>query len=360
MHREPDLIDVWFDLGAMPYAQIHYPLENKEVLTNVKYSGKLHQRGRDQTRGWFFTLNTIATMLFDSVAFKNVISSGLVLGQERNKMSNRLGNAVDPFQVLADYGADATRWYMLTNSQPWDNLKFDTDGVDEVRRKFFGTLYNTYSSFAPCQRRRIYGPRRRFRRRTSGNRPLDPLAAEHADPKNVTESLESYDPTPAARAIPALRRKPVELVRRLNRKRTWSKGPRPTNWRAFQTLYTCLRPSRCCSAVRALLRRPAVPRPERREQPPHGKCGPPEHLPDGDEICIDPELEETMDLAQRLSSMVLALRRKSIHQVRQPLQKILIPVLDPATARRPHPSREEAGDGRGERQGSEAIEKPPV
>ena len=337
MRRESDLIDVWFDSGAMPYAQIHYPFENGGEDFKQVYPADFIAEGVDQTRGWFFTLHAIAAMLFDSVAFKNIISNGLVLDKNGNKMSKRLGNAVDPFQVLSTYGADATRWYMISNSQPWDNLKFDTDGVDEVRRKFFGTLYNTYSFFA------LYanlddGFTGREEEIPVAERPeIDRWIISRLNTliREVTRSLEDYDPTPAARAIQLFVDDLSNWYVRLNRKRIWSKGASADKLAAFQTLYTCLETVSMLAAPFApffadrLFRDLNAVSGRHTDESVHLST-----FPAADESLVDPELEETMDLAQRLSSMVLALRRKVNIKVRQPLQKILIPVLDPATARR--------------------------
>ena len=334
MRREPDLIDVWFDSGAMPYAQVHYPFEHKEDFNEV-YPADFIAEGVDQTRGWFFTLHAIATMLFDSVAFRNIISNGLVLDKNGNKMSKRLGNAVDPFEVLATYGPDATRWYMISNSQPWDNLKFDRDGVDEVRRKFFGTLYNTYSFFA------LYANVDGF----TGHEEEIPVAKRpeidrwiisllNTLVRDVTRSLEDYDPTPAARAIQEFVGENLSnWYVRLNRKRFWGGGMSEDKLAAYQTLYTCLE-------TVAMLAAPFAPFISDRiftdlnavsgrhtEESVHLST-----FPEADERLIDPDLEEMMSLAQRVSSMVLALRRKVSIKVRQPLMKILIPVLDPAMA----------------------------
>ena len=336
MRRESDLIDVWFDSGAMPYAQIHYPFENGGEDFKQVYPADFIAEGVDQTRGWFFTLHAIATMLFDSVAFKNIISNGLVLDKNGNKMSKRLGNAVDPFQVLSTYGADATRWYMISNSQPWDNLKFDTDGVDEVRRKFFGTLYNTYSFFA------LYanlddGFTGREEEIPVAERPeIDRWIISRLNTliREVTRSLEDYDPTPAARAIQLFVDDLSNWYVRLNRKRIWSKGASADKLAAFQTLYTCLETVSMLVAPFApffadrLFRDLNAVSGRHTDESVHLST-----FPAADESLVDPELEETMDLAQRLSSMVLALRRKVNIKVRQPLQKILIPVLDPATSR---------------------------
>ena len=337
MRRESDLIDVWFDSGAMPYAQIHYPFENGGDDFKQVYPADFIAEGVDQTRGWFFTLHAIAAMLFDSVAFRNIISNGLVLDKNGNKMSKRLGNAVDPFQVLSTYGADATRWYMISNSQPWDNLKFDTDGVDEVRRKFFGTLYNTYSFFA------LYanlddGFTGREEEIPVAERPeIDRWIISRLNTliREVTRSLEDYDPTPAARAIQLFVDDLSNWYVRLNRKRIWSKGASADKLAAFQTLYTCLETVSMLAAPFApffadrLFRDLNAVSGRHTDESVHLST-----FPAADESLVDPELEETMDLAQRLSSMVLALRRKVNIKVRQPLQKLLTPVLDPATARR--------------------------
>ena len=335
MRREPDLIDVWFDSGAMPYAQVHYPFENKEGFDQI-YPADFIAEGVDQTRGWFYTLHAIATMLFDSVAFKNIISNGLVLDKNGNKMSKRLGNAVDPFEVLKKYGADATRWYMISNSQPWDNLKFDVDGVDECRRKFFGTLYNTYSFFA------LYANIDGF---TGAE---EEVAVEHRPEidrwilselntlvKDVTKYLEDYDPTPAARRIDQFVNENLSnWYVRLNRKRFWGGNMTEDKLAAYQTLYTCLETvvmlaapiapfisDRIFCDLNAVSGRHTESSVHLAEYP---KCN---------EALIDAELEDMMSLAQRASSMVLALRRKVNIKVRQPLQKIIIPVLDKEMAK---------------------------
>ena len=334
MRREPDLIDVWFDSGAMPYAQVHYPFEHKEDFAEV-YPADFIAEGVDQTRGWFFTLHAIATMLFDSVAFKNIISNGLVLDKNGNKMSKRLGNAVDPFEVLATYGPDATRWYMISNSQPWDNLKFDRDGVDEVRRKFFGTLYNTYSFFALYANVDGFTGREAevpMERRPEIDRWI--ISLLNTLVREVTDSLENYDPTPAARAIQEFVGENLSnWYVRLNRKRFWGGGMTEDKLAAYQTLYTCLE-------TVALLSAPFAPFISDRiftdlnavsgrhtDESVHLAA-----FPKADGTLIDSHLEEMMSLAQKVSSMVLALRRKVSIKVRQPLMKILIPVLDRQTA----------------------------
>ena len=334
MRRESDLIDVWFDSGAMPYAQQHYPFEHREGFGEV-FPADFIAEGVDQTRGWFFTLHAIAAMLFDSVAFKNIISNGLVLDKNGNKMSKRLGNAVDPFEVLDSYGADATRWYMITNSQPWDNLKFDRDGVDEVRRKFFGTLYNTYSIFA------LYAKVDGFTGREAvvpvARRPeldrwivslLNTLVAD------VTASLEGYDPTPAARMIQEFVCENLSnWYVRLNRKRFWGGGMTEDKLAAYQTLYTCLETVASLSAPFAPFISERIFRDLNAVSGRHEGSVHLAQFPAADPSLADKELEETMSLAQRVSSMVLALRRKVNIKVRQPLGKILIPVLDPAMGR---------------------------
>ncbi len=333
MRRESDLIDVWFDSGAMPYAQLHYPFENAETFDKV-FPADFIAEGVDQTRGWFYTLHAIATMLFDKVAFRNIISNGLVLDKNGNKMSKRLGNAVDPFEVLDKYGADATRWYMISNSQPWDNLKFDVEGVDEVRRKFFGTLYNTYSFFA------LYANIDGFtgseeqvpvERRPEIDRWI--ISLLNTLVRDVTAALENYDPTPAARAIQEFVGENLSnWYVRLNRKRFWGGEMNEDKLAAYQTLYTCLE-------TVAKLSAPFAPfisdRIFRDLNAVSDNCSEGSvHLssfPTCNEALLDHDLEEMMAIAQRTSSMVLALRRKVNIKVRQPLTKILIPVLDAQT-----------------------------
>ena len=336
MRREPDLIDVWFDSGAMPYAQLHYPFEHGGDYFRTVYPADFIAEGVDQTRGWFFTLHAIASMLFDSVAFRNIISNGLVLDKNGNKMSKRLGNAVDPFDILSTYGPDATRWYMISNSQPWDNLKFDRDGVDEVRRKFFGTLYNTYSFFALYANVDGFTGREEevpVERRPEIDRWI--ISLLNTLVKNVTESLENYDPTPAARAIQEFVGENLSnWYVRLNRKRFWGGGMTEDKLAAYQTLYTCLETVSMLAAPFAPFMMDRIFRDLNAVSGRHTESS--VHLstyPKADERLIDSSLEEMMSLAQRVSSMVLALRRKVSIKVRQPLTKILIPVLDPAMAR---------------------------
>jgi isoleucyl-tRNA synthetase len=336
MRREPDLIDVWFDSGAMPYAQVHYPFENKEGFDQI-YPADFIAEGVDQTRGWFYTLHAIATMLFDSVAFKNIISNGLVLDKNGNKMSKRLGNAVDPFEVLKKYGADATRWYMISNSQPWDNLKFDVDGVDECRRKFFGTLYNTYSFFALYAN--IDGFTGQEEEIAVECRPeIDRWILSELNTliKDVTKYLEDYDPTPAARRIDQFVNENLSnWYVRLNRKRFWGGSMSEDKLAAYQTLYTCLETvvmlaapiapfisDRIFCDLNAVSGRHSESSVHLAEYP---KCN---------EALINRELEARTALSQQVSSMVLALRRKVNINVRKPLSKIIIPVLDKEMASR--------------------------
>ena len=335
MRRESDLIDVWFDSGAMPYAQVHYPFEISREEFLKRFPADFIAEGVDQTRGWFFTLHALAAMLFDSVAFRNIISNGLVLDKNGNKMSKRLGNAVDPFDIMDKYGPDAVRWYMISNSQPWDNLKFDPEGVDEVRRKFFGTLYNTYSFFA------LYANVDGF----NGQEPEIPVAERpeidrwiisllNTLVREVSDRLEDFDPTPAARLIQEFVGENLSnWYVRLNRKRFWGGGMSTDKLAAYQTLYTCLE-------TVARLMAPFAPFMADRLfgdlNAVSGRYRDSVHLcafPTADASLIDGELEDTMSIAQRVSSMVLALRRKVNIKVRQPLTKILIPVLDEKTGR---------------------------
>ena len=332
MKRETDLIDVWFDSGAMPYAQIHYPFENKEAFDARKvYPADFIAEGVDQTRGWFFTLHALGTMLFDSVAFKNVVSNGLVLDKNGNKMSKRLGNAVDPFATIRQYGSDPLRWYMITNASPWDNLKFDPDGVEEMRRKFFGTLYNTYSFFA------LYANVDGF----TYSEPDVPMADRpeidrwilsllHSLVKDVDSYLNTYDPTRAGRAIADFINDHLSnWYVRLNRRRFWGGGMTTDKLSAYQTLYTCLEtvaklmaPIAPFYADRLYGDLIAVTGRESTESV---------HLADFpvcDEAMIDKELEERMQIAQDISSMTLALRRKVNIKVRQPLHTLLVSAVD--------------------------------
>ena len=336
MRREPDLIDVWFDSGAMPYAQVHYPFENKEGFDQI-YPADFIAEGVDQTRGWFYTLHAIATMLFDSVAFKNIISNGLVLDKNGNKMSKRLGNAVDPFEVLKKYGADATRWYMISNSQPWDNLKFDVDGVDECRRKFFGTLYNTYSFFALYAN--IDGFTGQEAEVAVEQRPeIDRWILSELNTliRDVTKSLEEYDPTPAARRIDEFVNENLSnWYVRLNRKRFWGGSMNEDKLAAYQTLYTCLETVVMLAAPIAPFITDRIFCDLNAASGRHSESS--VHLaeyPKCNEALINRELEARTALSQQVSSMVLALRRKVNINVRKPLSKIIIPVLDKEMAAR--------------------------
>ena len=335
MKRELDLIDVWFDSGAMPYAQIHYPFENKEAFDSKSvYPADFISEGVDQTRGWFFTLHAIGTMVFNSVAFKNVISNGLVLDKNGNKMSKRLGNAVDPFSTIEKYGSDPLRWYMMTNASPWDNLKFDVEGVEEVRRKFFGTLYNTYSFFA------LYANVDGFEYNEAdvpvAERPeIDRwiLSLLNSLVKECTEHFENYEPTRAGRAIQDFVGENLSnWYVRLNRKRYWGGEYNTDKISAYQTLYTCLAtvaklmaPIAPFFADQLYLDLNAATGKETAESVHLAK------FPVCDESLIDKNLEECMQLAQQSSSMILALRRKAEKKVRQPLQKAVIPAADDKT-----------------------------
>jgi len=340
MTREADLIDVWFDSGSMPYAQWHYPFENKEKIDEGKaFPADFIAEGVDQTRGWFYTLHAIATMCFDSVAYKSVISNGLVLDKNGQKMSKRLGNAVDPFETLDTYGPDATRWYMITNAQPWDNLKFDLEGIEEVRRKFFGTLYNTYAFFA------LYANLDNFHYEEAdipqAERPeidrwilskLNTLVGE------VTDAFEAYEPTRAGRAIQEFVTDQLSnWYVRLCRRRFWKGQYGTDKISAYQTLYTCLETvARLASPIapfytdRIYRDLTVISRTHTYESV---------HLSDFPKVrqdWIDTDLEARMDIAQRVTSMVLSLRKKEKQRVRQPLQKVMIPVLDATFEQRLH------------------------
>ena len=333
MKRESDLIDVWFDSGAMPYAQLHYPFENKELIDqNKAYPADFIAEGVDQTRGWFYTLHAIATAVFDSVAYKNVVSNGLVLDKNGQKMSKRLGNAVDPFETLAKYGPDATRWYMISNANPWENLKFDIEGIDEVRRKFFGTLYNTYSFFA------LYANVDGFKYEEAEvqNKPeIDRwiLSELNILIKEVKAFYEDYEPTKVARAINTFVNDNLSnWYVRLCRRRFWKGDYTEDKISAYQTLYTCLDTVAKLSAPiapffmdRLYQDLNAVTRKDKAESV---------HLsnfPVADESKIDTDLVEKTHLAQSITSMVFSLRKKENIKVRQPLQKVMIPVLDKKT-----------------------------
>ena len=332
MKRESDLIDVWFDSGSMPYAQWHYPFENKSLIDDHKtFPADFIAEGVDQTRGWFYTLHAIATMVFNSVAYKNVVSNGLVLDKEGKKMSKRLGNAVDPFETMNEHGADATRWYMISNANPWDNLKFDVEGIAEVKRKFFGTLYNTYSFFA------LYTNIDGFQYKEADiplkERPeIDQwiLSELHTLIKTVDEAYADYEPTRATRAISEYVQENLSnWYVRLSRRRFWKGDYQTDKISAYQTLYTCLE-------TVAKLSAPVSPFFMERlykdlTNATHKENFESVHLADFpvyDASIVNKELESKMAKAQTISSLVLSIRQKEKIKVRQPLQKIMIPVLD--------------------------------
>lgn len=333
MKRETDLIDVWFDSGSMPYAQIHYPFENKELLDSGKvFPADFIAEGVDQTRGWFFTLHAIATMIFDSVAFKSVMSNGLVLDKNGNKMSKRIGNTVDPFATLDKYGADPVRWYMITNSAPWDNLKFDLEGIDEVRRKFFGTLFNTYSFFALYANVDGFEYKEAdipFEKRPEIDRWI--LSLLNTLIKKVDFAYNNLEPTKAGRLISDFVSDNLSnWYVRLNRKRFWGGEFTEDKLSAYQTLYTCLETVTKLMAPIAPFYSDMLYSDLTAVSGHDGK-----HLsvhladfPIADEQCINSDLEARQQIAQDITSMVLALRRKVSIKVRQPLQCIMIPVVD--------------------------------
>ena len=337
MKREADLIDVWFDSGSMPYAQWHYPFENKELIEeNQFYPADFIAEGVDQTRGWFFTLHAIATLCFDTIAYKNVVSNGLVLDKNGQKMSKRLGNAADPFETLKKYGPDATRWYMITNAQPWDNLKFDLDGITEVQRKFFGTLYNTYNFFALYAN--IDGFNFSEEEIELSQRPeIDRwiLSKLNSLIKEVDESFDSFEPTKAGRAIQEFTTDHLSnWYVRLCRRRFWKGDYTEDKISAYQTLYTCLKTIAKLSAPIApfFMDRLYQDLNQVSNRESHVSI----HLSDFGQLnehYIDTDLEERMEIAQKLSSMVLALRKKESIKVRQPLQKMMVPILDPTFKR---------------------------
>jgi len=332
MKRETDLIDVWFDSGAMPYAQWHYPFENKDKIDeNKDFPADFIAEGVDQTRGWFYTLHAIGTLVFDKVAYKNVVSNGLVLDKNGQKMSKRLGNAVDPFTTLAEYGPDATRWYMIANANPWDNLKFDIEGVAEVRRKFFGTLYNTYSFFA------LYANIDGFSY-AEAEVPLEErpeidrwiLSELNTLIKDVDSYYADYEPTKAARAISDFVQENLSnWYVRLCRRRFWKGDYAQDKIAAYQTLYTCLVTVAKLSAPIAPFFMDKLYRDL--TQATHKETFDSVHLADFPEYAhnfVDKSLESRMEKAQTISSLVLSLRKKEMIKVRQPLQKVMIPVLD--------------------------------
>ena len=329
MKRESDLIDVWFDSGSMPYAQIHYPFENKELIDNNKaFPADFINEGVDQTRGWFFTLHAIATMIFDSVAFKNVISTGLVLDAKGNKMSKHVGNVINPFEMIDKYGSDAVRFYMITNSEPWDNLKFDPEGVAEISRKFFGTLYNTYSLFAMYANVDDFDPE-------APQIPVDQrpefdrwiLSCLNSLVKGVEEEMNGYDPTRAGRLIDKFVDEDLSnWYVRLNKKRFWGKEMDEDKLSAYQTLYECL------MTVSKLLA-PFAPFFADRIYCDMGGQMDSVHLekfPVANLALVNTDLEQRMEIAQRITTIVLALRRKESLKVKQPLQTLMIPPVDDA------------------------------
>lgn len=332
MKRESDLIDVWFDSGSMPYAQWHYPFENKQLIDNGEaFPANFIAEGVDQTRGWFYTLHAIATMVFDTVSYKNVVSNGLVLDKEGKKMSKRLGNAADPFETMAAHGADATRWYMISNANPWDNLKFDMEGVVEVKRKFFGTLYNTYSFFA------LYANIDGFSYQESdvslNERPeLDQWILSELNTliKIVDEAYGDYEPTKAARSISDFVQENLSnWYVRLSRRRFWKGDYQLDKIAAYQTLYTCLKTVAKLSAPiapfymdRLYADLEAVTGTEKQESVHLA------HFPGYDEKLVNKKLEHKMQTAQKVSSLVLSIRQKKKIKVRQPLKKVMIPILN--------------------------------
>lgn len=331
MKREADLIDVWFDSGAMPYAQWHYPFENKEIFEK-SFPADFIAEGVDQTRGWFYTLHTIATMLFDSVAFKNVMSNGLVLDKNGNKMSKRLGNAVDPFSTIEEYGADATRWYIISNSQPWDNLKFDIEGLKEVQRKLFSTLYNTYSFFAMYANIDgfdIHAPQIPVEQRAEIDRWI--ISCLNSLIKEVEEAMDDYEPTKAARAIQDFVNDQLSnWYVRLSRRRFWKTDDSQDKTSAYQTLHTALKTvAQLMSPIAPFysdwLYRALLKVDEQEVVSVHLI-----DFPEVNEKEIDLELEEKMNAAQQITSLVFSLRKRENIKVRQPLAKILVPVNDEA------------------------------
>lgn len=331
MYRESDLIDVWFDSGSMPYAQLHYPFENKEEFAK-SYPADFIAEGVDQTRGWFYTLHAIGSMVFDSVAYKNVVSNGLVLDKKGQKMSKRLGNAADPFETIAKYGADPVRWYMISNAQPWDNLKFDMDGIAEVQRKFFGTLYNTYSFFS------LYANIDGFHWDAKTLTPVNErteldlwvLSRLQVLVKNVKESYGDYEPTRAARAIQEFVNEELSnWYVRLCRRRFWKGEMSVDKQMAYETLYECLiKVSQLMSPIAPFFgdwlygNLTAPLEEDQKNESVHLT-----YLADADESLIDDTLNQRMEMAQRLSSMVFALRKKEKLKVRQPLKKMMVPAL---------------------------------
>jgi isoleucyl-tRNA synthetase len=331
MKRVPDLIDVWFDSGSMPYAQWHYPFENKEAFKN-SFPADFIAEGVDQTRGWFYTLHAIAALVFDSVAYKTCVSNGLVLDKKGNKMSKRLGNVIDPFKTINDFGADATRWYLITNASPWDNLKFDIEGIREVQRKFFGTLYNTYQFFALYANVDGFAFKEKYIplvERPEIDRWI--LSSLNSLIKKVNEAMDEYEPTIAGRLIEEFLDEHLSnWYVRLCRRRFWKGEYEQDKICAYQTLYECLETiTRLMAPVspffsdavfqnlNSITQRFSISSVHHADFPVH------------DDNVIDEQLEERMQLAQDASSLILSLRKKVNIKVRQPLHKVLIPVIHP-------------------------------
>jgi isoleucyl-tRNA synthetase len=328
LFREPDLIDVWFDSGAMPYAQVHYPFENKELIDQKKYfPADFIAEGVDQTRGWFFTLHAIAAMNFDSVAYKNVVSNGLVLDKNGNKMSKRLGNAVDPFITLAKYGADATRWYMIANAAPWDNLKFDEEGISEVQRKLFGTLYNTYGFYALYANVDGFIPSEKIQVAVQDRTELDKWIISELQSliEEVTLRFNEFEPHRAARAIETFVDEHLSnWYVRLARRRFWKGEMSTDKIAAYETLHTCLTTvTQLMSPIAPFFADWMYQNLTLNDQSVHLS-----NLVSVEKHYQDKALEERMELAQKISSMVLSIRKKENLKVRQPLQRIQIPILD--------------------------------
>ena len=331
LFREPDLIDVWFDSGAMPYAQVHYPFENKELIDDRKYyPADFIAEGVDQTRGWFFTLHAIATMNFDSIAYKNVISNGLVLDKNGVKMSKRLGNVIDPFETIDKYGADATRWYMVANAAPWDNLKFDIEGIGEVQRKLFGTLYNTYGFFALYANVDNFNVDKNNLVNVSNRSELDRwiLSKLNSLINNVTAQYEDYEPHKAARYIEEFVDEHLSnWYIRLSRRRFWKGEMSDDKKAAYETLHECL-------SILSQLMSPIAPffadwlYQNLNENVSGADSVHLTNYPKATLSLIDSDLEKRMEMAQKISSMILSIRKKENLKVRQPLQKIQIPILD--------------------------------
>ncbi len=327
MYRESDLIDVWFDSGAMPYAQWHYPFENKDTVERYLAPADFIAEGVDQTRGWFYTLHAISTLVFDKIAYKNVVSNGLVLDKNGNKMSKRLGNAVDPFDTITKYGADATRWYMISNAQPWDNLKFDTDGIEEVQRKFFGTLYNTYNFFSIYANLDGFVYHKDSALAVADRPEIDRWVTSKLQSltQDMCNAYEEYEPTRAARLLEDFVSEHLSNWHvRLSRRRFWDTDASPEKKAAFETLYECL------SRVAQLMSPIAPFFADWLYQNLHGDKES-VHLHTFHTIetdAVDVSLETRMQMAQDICSLILSLRKKTKLKVRQPLQKVLIPVLD--------------------------------